>query len=418
MKDIHSQTDHSYISVRKNSSFLDWRTQPKSFKTYPHFFQRFKIAQYEQLDYLNLVGGITFEKEYPEGKYSLRTNPSAGGLYPCEVYLQIRSVKGLVSGIYHYEPHTATLCLLQEIDADGVEYYSAKKQKQKGITYLISSVYFRSSWKYKNRAIRYILLDAGHQLAAIYAANCVVEKNISVFFDFNKLQLNDVFGFRDDEMILCGVSTGEKLEKIVDPLRQNLPYVSGCDFLESNEFIESSYRDCCEYESDDISEISFLQDIPSEDLKQTILRRRSIRAFRESEITSSEFQFLVKGIFDFAKLHRVDIFYTIHKVTDTTQGLYKNGTLITDGNFSKKSRYLSLEQNLGGQSAVTFYFTSQEQVAYQKVNILSGFIAHIIYLRSEYKQIGCSGLGAYYDEETKKFLGTSNNILYLLAVGR
>ena len=101
-----------------------------------------------------------------------------------------------------------------------------------------------------------------------------------------------------------------------------------------------------------------------------------------------------------------------------TQGLYKNGTLQSEGDFSAKSRYLSLEQNLGGQSAVTFYFTSSEIEAYQKVNILSGFLAQIIYLKSELKQIGCSGIGAYYDEETKEFLKTENNILYLLAIGK
>jgi hypothetical protein len=100
------------------------------------------------------------------------------------------------------------------------------------------------------------------------------------------------------------------------------------------------------------------------------------------------------------------------------QGLYQNGELMASGDFSQKSRYLSLEQNLGGQSAFTLYFTSKEIERYQKVNILSGFIAHIIYLRATIRDIGCSGIGAYYDEEAKAFLKTSNNILYLLAVGR
>jgi len=55
---------------------------------------------------------------------------------------------------------------------------------------------------------------------------------------------------------------------------------------------------------------------------------------------------------------------------------------------------------------------------YQKTTILSGFIAHIIYLRCELLSIGCSGIGAYYDDESKQFLETSDNILYLLAIGR
>jgi len=415
---FHKETDHSYISIRKNANFLDWRTQPKNFKTYPHFQQRFKISDYEELKDLNLIGGITFEKEYPEGTYYLRTNPSAGALYPCEIYLQLRGIKGLISGIYHYEPLKATLCLLQEIDGDGVEYYFKDKCKQKGIIFLISSIYFRSSWKYNDRSIRYILLDAGHQLGAIYAANYIMNKNIDIQFDFDKLELNDIFGFRDDEMLMCTAHNTEKKEKETKKLRQKLPFVSGCDFLEKNAFIEDAYKSSINNESKILTNINFLDNIPKEMLKATILKRRSIRAFREKSITKDEFNFIIKDIFTFSKENNIDIFYTVHRVDEMKQGLYHHGKLISEADFSQKSRYLALEQNIGGQSAVTFYFTSNETTAYQKANILSGFIGHIIYLKSELKEVGCTGIGAYYDDETKAFLRTDNNILYLLAIGR
>ncbi len=414
----HQKTEHSYISIRKNSIFLDWRTQPKNYKTYPHFQQRFKIEDFEELNNLNLIGGITYEKEYPEGKYYLRTNPSAGALYPCEIYIQIRGIKGLIPGIYHYEPHTASLCLLQECESDGVEHYFKDNSRQKGLVFLISSIYFRSSWKYRDRSIRYILLDSGHALGAIYAALCVMGKESSFEFDFDKLALNEKCGFRNDEMFTCGVITAEKLDKATKPLRQELPYVSGCDFLETNEFIETAYKETANYESESITKLGFFDDIPEEQLKNTILNRRSIRAFRMQTISKEEYDFILKDLFSFAKANNIDIFYTLHRVDDEIQGLYKNGELISEGDFSQKSRYLSLEQNLGGQSALTFYFTSSEKEAYQKVNILSGFIAQIIYLRSELKEIGCSGIGAYYDKEVQEFLKTDNNILYLLAIGR
>ena len=418
MSHQHDTTNHSYMSIRKNANFLDWRTQPKNFKTYPHFSQRFKIDDYDELKDLNLIGGITFEKEYPEGTYYLRTNPSAGALYPCEIYIQLRGIKGLVSGIYHYEPHHKTLCLLQEIDGDGVEYYFKDNPKQKGITFLVSSIYFRSSWKYRDRSIRYIFLDSGHALGSIYAALCVMDKESKIMFDFDKLALNEICGFRDDEMFTCAISSTTSTEKETKPLRQQLPYVSGCDFLETNKFIEDTYKKTCSYECKDIENPLFFDNIPKEQLKSSILNRRSIRAFREIPIEENDFSFILENIFTFATTHNIDIFYTVHRINGMTQGLYKNGTFQSVGDFSAKSRYLSLEQNIGGQSAVTFYFTSNENEAYQKVNILSGFIAQIIYLKSELKQIGCSGIGAYYDQETKEFLKTENNILYLLAIGK
>jgi len=415
---FHKDTNHSYISIRKNANFLDWRTQPKNFKTYPHFQQRFFIDEYEELKDLNLIGGITFEKEYPEGTYYLRTNPSAGALYPCEIYIQLRGIKGLISGIYHYEPLKACICLLKEIDSDGVEHYFPNQHKQKGITFLVSSLYFRSSWKYNERSIRYILLDAGHQIGAIYAAMMVMNKESFIKFDFDKLALNKLFGLREDEMLIVALDSVISQEKKTKKLTLQLPFVSGCDFLETNDFIEKSYKQSAEYRSEDIQNPNFLEKIPKQQLKTTILRRRSIRAFREQNISNEEFDFVFEDLIQFANIHNIDIFYTVHRVTDKSQGLYKNDTLISQGDFSKKSRYLSLEQNIGGQSAVTIYFTSKETVAYQKVNVLAGFIAHIIYLKSDLKDIGCTGIGAYYDKETQAFLKTENNILYLLAIGR
>jgi SagB-type dehydrogenase family enzyme len=419
MEDLHTLTNHSYKSIRMNAFFLDWRTQPKNYKTYPHFHQRFKIDDYEELKNLNLIGGITYEKEYPEGTYYLRTNPSAGALYPCEIYLQIRGIKGLLEGIYHYEPHSKSLVLLHELTDDGIEYYYYNdKTKQKGLIFLISSIYFRSSWKYRDRSLRYIFLDSGHQLGSIYASSYIMDNDNVIYFDFDKIALNKQFGFRDDEMFTVSSFSTTAKDKEVKPLKLELPYVCGCDYTQTNKFIEDGYKQTAIFDDDSINELNFFEYIGKEELKTAILNRRSIRVFNKLNITKDEFEFIVNKIFDFANKYNLEIYYTLHKVTGMEQGLYKEDSLLFTGDFSQKSRYLSLEQNLGGDSAVTFYFTSIDEEKYQKVNILSGFIAQIIYLKCELKNIGCSGIGAYYDEEVQDFLKTDNNILYLLAIGR
>lgn len=418
MDNLHDRTNHSYKSVRMNAFYLDWRTQPKNFKIYPFFHHRIKIDDYEILNDLDLIGGITFEKTYPDGTYYLRTNPSAGALYPCEVYLQLRGLKGILDGIYHYEPLKKELVLLHEVANDGIEYYFKDKSKQEGVVFLISSVYFRSSWKYRNRSLRYIFLDSGHQLGAIYAALCVMDKNSKIEFDFDKIGLNDIFGFRNDEMFTTALRSSFPKEKTAAPLTLQLPYVCPCDYLQKNRFLEDGYKQTADFSDEPIENLNFFKDIPKERLKSAIINRRSIRAFRKDFISKEEFDFIVQDIFSFAKLHNIEIFYTLHKVTNMIQGLYKENQLISQGDFSNRSRYLSLEQNLGGDSAVTFYFTSNESEKYQKANILCGFCAQIIYLRCELKNIGCSGIGAYYDLECQEFLKTSNNILYLLAIGR
>jgi SagB-type dehydrogenase family enzyme len=419
LKQIQKHTEHSYASIRTNPHYLNWDTQPRNYKRYPEDFPRFPLQASKELQALSFIGGISYEKVFPNGSYYLRTVPSAGGLFPCEVYIQIRSVEGWQDGIYHYEPHSARLALLHTIDNEGVEFYFADKHEQKGLIFLISAVHFRSSWKYRDRSIRYILLDSGHQLGAIYATLQMMEKEEELHFDFDKEALNGHFHFKDQEFFTCALSatTVGANNNIQEPPEQ-IPFVDATDYFEKSDFVERAYHISAIYQTDPIRPHHFFAAHTPSVLQRAIYKRRSIRAFTGMPITKEVFEGITESLYSFAQDHGIDIYYTLHRVDHVTPGLYRNGILQKEGDFQKKSRYLSLEQDIGGDSAVTFYFTSSDRQHYQKVYILSGFIAHIIYLRTEIEGIGCSGIGAYFDKETQEFLSTQNDILYLLAIGR
>ena len=51
---------------------------------------------------------------------------------------------------------------------------------------------------------------------------------------------------------------------------------------------------------------------------------------------------------------------------------------------------------------------------YQK----AGIIGHRLYVASVYLDIGCSGIGAYYDDEVNTFVGNDEMVLYALAIGK
>ncbi len=55
---------------------------------------------------------------------------------------------------------------------------------------------------------------------------------------------------------------------------------------------------------------------------------------------------------------------------------------------------------------------------YQTAMQSAGWIGQRLYLISNYLGIGCSGIGAYHDDETQKFLGTNQDILYAMASER
>lgn len=115
----HAKTMHSYLSVRNKSHFMDWDHQPRQFKLYPENFQRIMPdKQNPKQRVFYLIGGLTAQKSYPGVTYALRTNPSAGALYPTEVYVQIRCVEGFIDGIYHLSPYESSLVLLYSLKSD------------------------------------------------------------------------------------------------------------------------------------------------------------------------------------------------------------------------------------------------------------------------------------------------------------
>jgi hypothetical protein len=49
---------------------------------------------------------------------------------------------------------------------------------------------------------------------------------------------------------------------------------------------------------------------------------------------------------------------------------------------------------------------------------LAGFVGQRVYLFSNYWEIDCSGIGAFYDDETQAFLETNKDVLYAMVIGK
>jgi SagB-type dehydrogenase family enzyme len=117
------------------------------------------LPQLSQL--LFAAQGIT-EKSYG---HDLRTAPSAGALYPMEVYLVVNNVEGLSRGIYHYTIQGHALELLKEGDFRKEITKAGLGQDMLGeaqVTFILSAVFERTRKKYGDRSLRYIYMEAGH----------------------------------------------------------------------------------------------------------------------------------------------------------------------------------------------------------------------------------------------------------------
>jgi SagB-type dehydrogenase family enzyme len=94
-----------------------------------------------------------------------RTAPSAGALYPLELYVVCGKINTLPAGIYHY--NAADHYLKQLVAGDELESLSAAAHHQGAINrsaavIVIAADYGRTTRKYKEKGIRFVDMEAGH----------------------------------------------------------------------------------------------------------------------------------------------------------------------------------------------------------------------------------------------------------------
>jgi SagB-type dehydrogenase family enzyme len=115
-----------------------------------------------------LVGayGLTRLNRLDSGiRFHSRPVPSAGGLYPLELYVMTRQVIGAPDGIYHFEAATNRLRLVQPFPPHEklVELFLSQYfLDNANVLVMISAVFPRTLRKYGARGYRYVLLEAGH----------------------------------------------------------------------------------------------------------------------------------------------------------------------------------------------------------------------------------------------------------------
>lgn len=108
---------------------------------------------------------ITPEHDKASQTFLRRPVPSAGGLYPLELYLLVRNVEGLRKGLYHYDAVGDALETLAEADWEETAdkaFLTWRFAEQAPVVVCIGAAFERTQSKYGPRGYRYVLLEAGH----------------------------------------------------------------------------------------------------------------------------------------------------------------------------------------------------------------------------------------------------------------
>ena len=143
-----------------------------------------------------------------------RTAPSAGALYPLEVYVVVGNVEGLTSGVYRYVPTRHELTRIQDIDVRQDLARAGLGQtwiKEAAICIVITTVYERTTKKYGDRGVRYVHMEAGHAAQNIYLQATALGLGMVTVGAFSDNQVREILGVPDDEVPLYVIPVGRKV---------------------------------------------------------------------------------------------------------------------------------------------------------------------------------------------------------------
>ena len=134
--------------------------------------ERRSIRQYKNAPIpLSDLSQLLWASQGISGSGGRRTAPSAGALFPLDVYIIAGKVTGLSAGIYSYDPHKHELTRVAEGDARAEMSKAAlgpSSIKSAPAVLVLSAVYERTTVKYGERGIRYVHMEVGHVAQNIY----------------------------------------------------------------------------------------------------------------------------------------------------------------------------------------------------------------------------------------------------------
>jgi SagB-type dehydrogenase family enzyme len=482
----HEATKHSYTSVRSISHILDWDNRPIPYKIYPGAgtlalpreltlstmpaltaLLRIDASPETSLDVEGLTrllfcsGGLTRRANVDGEDYHFRAAPSAGALYPVELYVVAGEIEGLERGLYHFLAGDLKLHGLRRGDW---RPYLARHTLSASIgnaraVLIMTSIFWRSTWKYRARAYRYCFWDTGTIVANLLAAANAdrLETAVVTAFEDGPLEaLLEVDG--DREGIACMVALGRSRSAvgespIVGPMElESIPLSAKEVVYDDLVRIQQASR---LWTPEEVSEVrnTRVEPVPRENshgtitlepvdsdsatgLGDTILRRGSTRIFAREAIRAEELGAVLatsklNANMDFPPL--TETYVIVNAVEGVEPGAYYYGHEIRTwlrlkaGNFRREAGHLCLDQPLGADcSALIIYMADLERIlrglgnrAYRDAHLEAGLLGGRAYLAAYSLGLGATGL-TFYDDDTTAFLQSrleKMSPLLMVAVG-
>jgi len=485
----------AYQRGRLKAGGLDWSHQPRTYKIYENqesfplpqefplpasslgalytekkrsgFSGAFSITTCAAV--LFLAYGLTARRRGIGEELFFRSIPSAGALYPGELYLGAWQWEGIPPGLYHCDAARQILVSLRKGDfriwsrnafSDCIAPADAPAE------FWISGIFFRSSWKYRERAYRYVLLDAGHLIENLVLALDAFGIPSSVVLDFDDEKTGLFLGLdplKEAGLAAVRVSGEASPAKKKFPVPAPLgPDITGSSTVTTRETLfpeiidmhragtpilsrEASHPPMSESLGISVStgHVLPIPETPHGNVPfaQCTLARRSRRNFMPTPLEKEPFHALTALLAAAAADHRMDPSFEtclscgilVNAVEAMEPGFYLMDVAgrrlgqVRSGFFSDRMAAACLDQEWLQNAAAHFLFMANLPEidrrwgarGYRYVMTAAGRLGQAIYLACAGLDMGCCGIGAFYDAETREILGLHPDaaLLYLVATG-
>ncbi|MCX7911460.1 MAG: SagB/ThcOx family dehydrogenase [Dehalococcoidales bacterium] len=160
---------------------------------------------------LSEVGQILWAAQGITDETGKRTAPSAGALYPLEVYLVAGNVEGITAGVYRYVPGNHALVKMRAGDLRTSLAQAALGQgsvRMGAVDIVIAAVYERTTVKYGERGIRYVHMEAGHAAQNVLLEVTALGLAAVPVGAFEDDKVKEVLGLPDNEAPLYIIPVG------------------------------------------------------------------------------------------------------------------------------------------------------------------------------------------------------------------
>ncbi len=150
--------------------------------------------------------GVTSENGF-------RTAPSAGGLYPLEIYIAAGRVSGMAAGLYRYLPASHDLVLVKSQDlTEGLFQAALQQPPVRGcaVNVVITAFPARTTVKYGDRGTGYVYMEAGHAAQNLCLQAAALDLGAVTIGAFEDGRVKSLLGLDKEEIPLYVIPVGHK----------------------------------------------------------------------------------------------------------------------------------------------------------------------------------------------------------------